>query len=71
MPRYLKVSDIPAIFDSLQGNPVAIFQLDEWQKKWVVEHNEPQPGAAVLSYRWRNRGSRETVEDFITWVAVG
>lgn len=68
MPRYLRVSDVPAIFADLQGKADAVFQLDAWQKSWVVEYPHPQPGAAVLSYRWRNRGSAESLDTYFTWL---
>ena len=70
MPRYLRTSDVPAIFADLQGNPEAVFQLDAWQRRWVVEMPQVQSGAAVLSYRWRNRASRETLDTFFTWLEV-
>ncbi|GLC44656.1 hypothetical protein PLESTB_001330200 [Pleodorina starrii] len=71
MPRYVRISDVPAILSELQGlgRNTQPYQLNKWQQKWCKISDQPETDAAVLSYRWRIRGRNENIADFKKWLS--
>ncbi|GIL60936.1 hypothetical protein Vafri_15769 [Volvox africanus] len=70
MPRYLRIADVPAILSELQGGGSKTpYQLNEWQQRWCKFSDEPEKGAAVLSYRWRIRARNESFKDYERWLS--